>query len=84
MILYDITLILSNEFMKKNKKTGLSKKTVKHFWQTHGVGECYDNLMEILTNQYSKSEFPDTPNDLVKHELTYNNIQITVMLVKPH
>eukprot|EP00347_Sterkiella_histriomuscorum_P000587 403375275 len=80
LILYKITLILSNEFVNKNNNA----RTIRHFWQTHGPGDQRKNLDTILNNYYSKSPFCATPNELTYFETTINQFKIIVYLVRPY
>jgi DNA mismatch repair ATPase MutL len=81
LILKDVTLILSNEFLKQRGKD--FQKTIRHFWQTHGVGDYYLNLMEILNNQYHRGPFVDTPKEIFEFSTTYKKIKIQIFLTKP-
>jgi hypothetical protein len=81
LILKDVTLILSNEFLKQRGKD--FQKTIRHFWQTHGVGDYRLNLMEILNNQYHRGPFVDTPMEIFEFSTTYKKIKIQIFLTKP-
>jgi hypothetical protein len=82
LILKDITMIFSNESIKvKGMNT---QKTVRHFWQTHGVGDQLKNIQEILTNQYGRGSFHDTPRELVEFTTNYKKIKITIFHTRPN
>lgn len=59
-------------------------RTIRHFWQTHGPGNCKKNLDTILNNYYSKTPFCATPNEITLFETTINQFKIIVYLVRPY
>ncbi|CDW77650.1 dna mismatch repair protein [Stylonychia lemnae] len=80
MILYNVTLILSNEFVNRHNNA----RTIRHFWQTHGPGSCKKNLDTILNNYYSKTPFCATPNEITLFEKQISQFKIIAYLVRPY